>query len=303
MHYVILDPTWKPLGLSAESLLPFSAFNFPAGEAQIKLGEFPPKGDPRITQPWDITIAHRTATGEGLFQLILAADAVRNRYWNAPLAAYLPYLPQARQDRLMVSGEPFGLRLVIEMIARAGFKELNVLDPHNPEVTGALCAAYGMRLREVPFDLLGKAVADLDPSRIVLVSPDAGASKKITKQAKEIEYFGPIFQGEKVRDLRTGHIERYEVYGPLDQLKGKTAIIRDDICSKGGTFKLLAKSLKEKGAERVVLVVSHWENTAYRRELFEAGIDHVYTTNSLADLDPNESVRDWVNDFLTQYPL
>ena len=56
----------------------------------------------------------------------------------------------------------------------------------------------------------------------------------------------------------------------------------DDICSYGGTFKGLAKELKNKGADKIYLIVSHWEGVANIKQLEECGIFLIYTTDSLA---------------------
>ena len=87
--------------------------------------------------------------------------------------------------------------------------------------------------------------------------------------------------GVKERNLKTGEIIKYDIVG--GDMKGKDVIIVDDLCSGGGTFVEAAKALKEAGAKRVYLAVTHCElnifNGAILRE--NSDIEKVYTTDSI----------------------
>ena len=74
-------------------------------------------------------------------------------------------------------------------------------------------------------------------------------------------------------------------------------VICDDICAGGRTFIELAKKLKEKNAAEIVLIVSHYEGTANKTALREAGIDKVITTDSL----PNACLTS--DEFLEVYKI
>jgi ribose-phosphate pyrophosphokinase len=119
----------------------------------------------------------------------------------------------------------------------------------------------------------------------VLVSPDAGAYKKIFDVAKE---FGiqNIITANKVRDLKTGNIIRTEI-PTLDQHKDLKYVIIDDIGDGFGTFVELAKVIKDsRPTAKIYLVVTH--------SIQEGGINKaldyfngVFTTNSIRDWDIN----------------
>jgi ribose-phosphate pyrophosphokinase len=130
----------------------------------------------------------------------------------------------------------------------------------------------------------------IEPKPWVLVSPDAGANKKVLGLAK---HFGgkEVVRADKLRDTKNGEIKETIVF--TEDLSGKVAIICDDIASRAGTFKALAKVLKEKNAEAIYLIVSHYEDSADRRSLKESGIDGVFTTNSIRDVNSD--------DFLVQF--
>lgn len=78
-------------------------------------------------------------------------------------------------------------------------------------------------------------------------------------------------------------MERLSVNGQVDQIKDRDVLIIDDICSKGGTFYHSAKKLKELGANKIYLYVSHCENTIYSGELLKDNglIEKIFTTDSI----------------------
>ena len=115
---------------------------------------------------------------------------------------------------------------------------------------------------------------------IWMIYPDAGAEKRYTKQIKYPYYL----TCSKERDFDTGKIKNFRLNIPENANKEsfKTAIIVDDLCSKGGTFLGAAKELKKAGFNRIILVVTHCEETAFEGDLFKCGlIDEVYTTDSI----------------------
>ena len=116
----------------------------------------------------------------------------------------------------------------------------------------------------------------LDRTDCVLVSPDAGANKKVLSVAKA--YGGlKVIRADKVRNTSTGEITGTEVY--CDDLSGAHCVIIDDICDGGYTFIKLAEKLKEKGAGMITLYVTHGIFSK-GFDVFDGLIDKVYTTNS-----------------------
>jgi ribose-phosphate pyrophosphokinase len=107
--------------------------------------------------------------------------------------------------------------------------------------------------------------------------PDSGAMKRYSGMVNL-----PYAFGIKRRNWETGVIEGLDVAGAVDQIAGKDILIVDDICSRGGTFYHSAKKLKELGANKIYLYVSHCENTILEGELLDSGlIEKVYTTDSI----------------------
>lgn len=76
----------------------------------------------------------------------------------------------------------------------------------------------------------------------------------------------------KARNVQTGEITGTEVYGDV---KDKVVLIIDDICDGGRTFIELGKVLKERGASKVILYVTHGI-FSQGKQVFEGIIDEVY---------------------------
>jgi len=185
----------------------------------------------------------------------------------------LPYIPHARQDR-KVSGRLFTLKVFAEIINSLNFKRVYVLDPHS-DVSTALIDR--VRVRDYEFFTPSK-VDNLD----AVMFPDTGAAKKYST-TMDVGNF-PVIIGNKHRNAE-GRVESYELMNFPEG--AKTVAIIDDICSYAGTHVAAAKALKEKGVEKVILVISHCEYNIAKGAAFEY-IDVVYTTDSILDLNNTE---------------
>ena len=196
-----------------------------------------------------------------IFTLICLVDYLKDHYPNAPRKLLLPYIPHARQDR-EVSGRLFTLKSFAKIINSLDFTEVEYFDPHS-DVSKALIDR-GIFIYS-PFMVAYQGYA--------VMYPDAGAAKKYG-EAEGIN--NPII-GNKHRN-EEGRITSYEL---LNFVEGtKKVIIRDDICSYGGTFVAAAKELRKRGVEEIILVVTHCENNILKGEVFDY-IDRVFTTDSI----------------------
>lgn len=270
-HIINLDPNFSP-NMGGDLLQSPKIFKFPAGEPHVKfewLTPFPIDDE-------EIVLTHRLKTMDNVFELILAADAIRGIRSDAKISAFIPYIPFGRDDRAMVSGSPFSLKVFANILNLSNFKKVYCLDPHS-DVSAALING----LEAIHPNFL-YSVQEFKNKDSVLVAADGGALKKIYKLAQIVGYKGSIYCATKVRDLNNGKILRTTVDLMGESIDGKIAIIPDDICSYGGTFQALAKVLKEVGATKVILVTSHFEGVADEKKLGEF-IDKVYTTNSMGD--------------------
>ncbi len=196
-----------------------------------------------------------------LFTLICLVDYLREHYPQAPRRLILPYIPHARQDR-EVSSRLFTLKSFAKVINSLDFIEVEYYDPHS-DVAKALIDRGSFVYS--PFMVSYKDFA--------VMYPDAGAAKKYGA-AEGVT--NPII-GNKHRN-EEGRIDSYELMNFVEGTK--KVIIRDDICSYGGTFVAAAKELRKRGVEEIILVVTHCENAILKGEVFDY-IDHVFTTDSI----------------------
>lgn len=185
----------------------------------------------------------------------------------------MPYIPNARQDRVKRKEDIFTLKYFAKAINDLQFKKVCVLDPHS-YVSEALIDRICV---ESPKSYINKALKSIGKEDVMLFFPDEGAMKRYADM-----FDRPYAFGIKKRDWETGVIKGLEVSGQTDRIKDSTILIIDDICSRGGTFYHSAKTLKEIGAKDIYLYVSHCENTIHKGELLkEPLIEKIFTTDSI----------------------
>lgn len=270
MFLLNLHPNFSPLGKNNE--IAFESFVFSGGEPHIK-----------ITNAFDfselVTVTHRLNSFNDLGLFCLAIDALR-RMGVKTINAFIPYFPAARQDRVMIPGEPLSVKVYADIINALQLNSIQVFDPHS-EVTPALLN----HCKVIPNYYFIEEVIKRIGNEVLLISPDGGALKKIYKVS---EYLGgvEVVECSKSRDVKTGKLSGFKVYS--DDLEGKDCLIVDDICDGGGTFIGLAQELKNKNAGRLYLAVSHgiFNKGFESLQVFE----RIFTTNSFKDIE-NEKVE------------
>lgn len=262
-----------------KSDIPFKISRFPDGQQDIV-----------ITNPFkavlnspSILINSRMNSFKDLELIICTNKALRN-IGVTDIQLYIPYFLGARSDRKFVEGGNNYLKDIICPIVNAqNFSRVIVVDPHSDVLEACLnnyAKINNFGLVDFTFEQIQK-----DKSQIVLVSPDAGAYKKIFDVAKQ---FGVenIITATKVRDLATGNIVSTEV-PDLSEHIHKDFFIIDDICDGGRTFIELAKAIRQypiSPSSKIYLIVTHGIFSAGFDELSKH-IDGVFTTNSIKDID------------------
>ena len=191
----------------------------------------------------------------------------------------ISYLMAARMDRVMLDGEPFSLKVIASILNQADFGKINILDPHSEVSTAVIERSYAISNHLFVRDALNAYFSKHKQGGFCLVSPDAGALKKIHKLAQFLQVDN-VVECMKERDIKTGALTNFKT--AVSSLAGQTCFIIDDICDGGGTFAGTAKMLREKGAEKVVLIVTHG--------IFSKGVsidfvDEIYTTDSFKSIE------------------
>lgn len=258
---------------------------FAGGECHVKLAE-------DFSESESVRINTRLNSSDDVMNLCLAVDALRNMGVKC-IEAFIPYVPYARQDRVMVPGEPLSIKVFANIINNLHLNKVHIFDAHS-EVTPALLNNCRNMSNHV---MVRYFLKELNLNDYVLVSPDLGAYKKIDKLASALGYKGEIATGIKIRDLETGEIVKSDIHA--QDLKGKNCVVIDDICDGGRTFIELAAILKEKGAGNLYFIASHgiFSHNALEN-LKAAGYKNVCSSNSIAKREDDEFYKQF-NLFLT----
>ncbi|SDG49612.1 ribose-phosphate pyrophosphokinase [Pedobacter terrae] len=261
-----LNPSFTPLG--ENNLIEHKSFLFAGGEPHIKISN-----NFNVTKP--VTITHRINSFNDLGLICITVDALK-RMDAKEINLFIPYFPAARQDRVMVPGEPLSVKVYADMINALSLASVTIFDPHS-EVTPALlnnCFTISNH------EFIKQVIAKIG-NEVKLISPDGGALKKIYKVS---EFLGgaEVVECSKSRDVKTGKLSGFKVYS--EDLAGADCLIVDDICDGGGTFIGLAEALKAKNAGKLYLAISHGIFSK-GFEVFDQYFEQIFTTDSIKDVD------------------
>jgi ribose-phosphate pyrophosphokinase len=262
-----LDKNFKPITTKE---IEYESFVFAGGEPHIKI-------NPDFDKQEVVTITHRLNSFNDLGLLCVAVDALRRLQVQA-LDLVIPYFPAARQDRVMVQGEPLSVKVYADIINSLGFKKVVVFDAHS-EVTAALVN----NCQVIPNHQFIRQVIEKIGTSVKLISPDGGALKKIYKVSEALGGV-EVIECSKSRNVKTGQLLNFKVYA--DDLAGESCLIVDDICDGGGTFIGLSQELKKKNAGKLYLAVSHGIFSKGFAELSQH-FEHIFTTDSIKNLHDN----------------
>lgn len=254
---------------------------------QIEFKKFP-GGELHITESWlqlkdgmcidgkvfDHIIC-RINSSDDFMKLALFTNAYTSLGYKLP-ELVLPYIPYARQDRIPNEGEALSIKVFAQLLNSLGYPRVTVLDPHS-DVSTALIENVNVIPQSAIWGYeLVKLNAEDKLDKFDLISPDAGALKKIYNlQSRLGNRVDNIRIGMKHRDVKTGKITGTSVDGSPFR---NTGIVVDDICDGGRTFIELAKVIR-KDYHKLILCVTHGIFSHGLDSLFEF-YDEIYTTNS-----------------------
>lgn len=184
-----------------------------------------------------------------LMELLIMIDALK-RASAKTINVVMPYYGYARQDRKAQSREPITAKLVANMLTDAGADRVLALDLHAPQIQGFF---------DIPVDhLLGAPLlanyfldSEVLKQDVVVVSPDHGGVTRARKLAEFIH--API----AIIDKRRPKANVAEVMNIIGDVKGKKAILIDDMIDTAGTITLGAQALLDAGAEEVYACCTH----------------------------------------------
>ncbi|HBR14876.1 MAG TPA: phosphoribosylpyrophosphate synthetase [Candidatus Omnitrophica bacterium] len=214
---------------------------FSEGEIRVEIKENIRGKDVFIIQPTC------PPTNENLMELLILIDAAR-RASAQRITAVLPYYGYARQDRKDQPRVPITAKLVANLIVSAGAQRVLTMDLHANQIQGFF---------DIPVDHLYaiNTLCDYLSSKklknLVVVSPDVGGIKMSRAYAKRLG------AGLAIVDKRRWSPEKTEVMHILGTVKGKNAVLVDDIVATGGSLIEAIDVLTQKGVKDVYATVSH----------------------------------------------
>ena len=214
---------------------------FSDGEIFVQLDENVRGADVFIVQPTCPPV------NDSLMELLVMLDAVK-RASAERITAVLPYYGYARQDRKVQPRVPISAKLVADLITAAGAHRVLALDLHAGQIQGFF---------DIPVDHLFAAPVVIDYlekrglADPVVVSPDAGGVERARAIAKRLRAGLAII--DKRRDSPNVAVFMYLI----GDVKGKDAVIIDDMIDTAGTMVQAADALKREGARRILACGVH----------------------------------------------
>jgi len=220
---------------------------FRDGEIQVEIGESVRGKDVYLIQSMcgDVNTA--------LMELLVMIDAAKRASANS-ITAVIPYFAYARQDRKVASRAPITAKLVADLISTAGAQRVITVDLHAGQIQGFFNTPVDnlYAARELVDAFEGCVTCPHDD--IVVVSPDAGGAQRAL-------YFSRLLGGSDVglavivkERPRPGEVAQMILVG---KVRGKTAVLVDDIVDSAGTLAKAAEKLRKEKAAAIYACCTH----------------------------------------------
>lgn len=271
-----------------ESDIKYHVSPFPDSQKNVTIDK-----DSVFAHPFGTPVVIKSRMAWDDVQVICSAVASLRRLRVKEIHLYVPYFLGARSDRRFeIGGNNYIGDVISPIINRLRFDSVTVLDAHS------YCLDTGVKNLEnnSNYDLVKWALNDMSKNKvtdinneIIFISPDNGATHKIRKLAKELQFDGDIIECSKERDEK-GELSLCLV--PMGNLwtSSKNLVLVDDVLDGGRTFMNIAKEVKSNGYKgKLFLIVSHGIFSHGFGEL-QQYFDYIYTTNSVKDL-PSDTIE------------
>lgn len=240
---------------------------FSDGEIMVQINENVRGTDVFVLQPTSEPVNHN------LMELLIMIDALK-RASARRITAVIPYYGYARQDRKVQPRVPITAKLVADLISAAGADRMLTVDLHAAQIQGFFDIPVDhLYATPVLLDYLRKK----DTAKLVIVSPDAGGVERARAFAKRLNTSIAIV------DKRRVEANVAEVMNIVGDVKGKEALLLDDMIDTAGTITQAVSALKKEGATKVFAACTHavLSGPAIER-INESDLDEVIVTNTIS---------------------
>jgi len=248
---------------------------FSDGETQVKIEDNVRGADCFVIQPTCPPV------NESVMELLVINDALR-RASSRRVTAVIPYYGYGRQDRKAEPRVPITSKLVANLVVASGVSRVLAMDLHASQIQGFF---------DIPVDHLYAMPVFLDYIRkknlpdLTIVSPDAGGVERARAFAKRLNADLVIV------DKRRPRANEADIMNVIGEVKGKTAIILDDIVDTAGTLVKVAAAIKGQGAAKVIAAISHGVlSGAACRKINESCLEELIITDSIPFANTSEKV-------------
>ena len=251
---------------------PVTLRTFSNGEVYCRYEESIRGADIFIVQPMCSNERTGVSANDALMELLLMIDAAVGASAHRVIAV-TPWFGYSRQDKKSAPREPISARMVARMLEAAGVDRVLTMDLHAGQIQGFF---------QKPVDhmtalfMLTQYFSDLGLDDLVVVAPDAGRVKLNKKFASKVGAELAILDKERPAQ------QVAEIGYVIGDVRGKTALIVDDLIDTAGTLKAAALTVKEAGAAKVYAAATHavFSGNAFQN-LHDAEFEQIVVTDTI----------------------
>lgn len=212
---------------------------------------------------------------DNMMELLIMIDALK-RASAQRISVVIPYYGYARSDKKDQPRVPITAKLVADIITVAGANRVITVDLHADQIQGFFNIPVD-HLYSIPIFARYFKSMGIEEEKLVVVSPDSGGANRARALAKRLNCTLAI--GDK---RRTGNDNNAEVLNVIGDVKGKVAILFDDIIDTGGSLIKMANKLADLGADKVYASCVHGVLSGNAVEKLEnSPIEKLFITNTI----------------------
>jgi ribose-phosphate pyrophosphokinase len=251
---------------------PITLRTFTNGEVYCRFEESIRGADVFLVQPTCANPEVGLSANDALMELLLMIDAAVGASAHRVIAV-TPWFGYSRQDKKSAPREPISARLAARMIESAGADRVLTMDLHAGQIQGFFRNPVD---HMTALFMLTQYFDDLGLTDLVVVAPDAGRVKLNKKFASKVGAELAILDKERPAQ------QVAEIGYVIGDVKGKTAVLVDDMIDTAGTLRAAAQTVLDEGASRVYAAATHaiLSGNAYEN-LAASGFEQIVVTDTI----------------------